>query len=211
MANGRQGRKWVDTGRDPGGFAALPWSVLDSPAYQCLGPPAKALLIEIARQIVRDNNGCLLASGAYLKTRGWSSNDVITRALKELVKAGLIHQTVMGHRPNKASWYAVTWRRLDRNPKFDYGAFETFHRGAYQSTVPRKNTSLTPSHGAGSPLVAPSHGAAQSIATPSHGAMPTFSVASPTPSDGDHLETPFSAKSNAPVPAHGSRQSATPH
>lgn len=211
MANGRQGRKRTNTDRDPGGFVALPWSVLDSSAYRGLGPPAKALLMEIARQFTGGNNGCMRASGAYLKPRGWSSNDVITRALKELINAKLIHQTVMGHRPNKASWYAVTWLRLDRNPKFDYGAFETFQRGEYRDLVLQKSNLLTPSHGAGRPSIAPSHGAEQSTATPSHGAMPAVSMASLTPSDGDHLEKPFSAKHSAPMPAHGSHQSATPH
>lgn len=193
MANGRQGRTRINTDRDPGGFAALPWSVLDSSAYQGLGPPAKALLVEIARQLVIGNNGCLLASGAYLKPRGWSSNDVITRALKELVKAGLIHQTVMGHRPNKASWYAVTWNRLERNPKFDYGAFESFHRGAYRLKDLKKIAPLTPSHGARRPLIAPSHGAVASPSTPADGAIAPVSRTASTPSDGDHLEKPFSA------------------
>lgn len=193
MANGRQGRKRINTDRDPGGFAALPWSVLDSSAYQGLGPPAKSLLVEMARQLGKSNNGCLLASGAYLKPRGWSSNDVITRALKELVKAGLIHQTVMGHRPNKASWYAVTWYRLERNPKFDYGAFESFQRSAYKAMDHLKIAPLTPSHGAGVPLIAPSHGAVTSPSTPAHGAIAPVSRTASTPSDGDHLEKPFSA------------------
>lgn len=193
MANGRQGRKRINTDRDPGGFVALPWSVLDSSAYKGLGLPAKALLLEIARQLTGNNNGCMRASGAYLKPRGWSSNDVITRALKELINAGLIHQTVMGHRPNKASWYAVTWQRLDRNPKFDYGAFETFQRGVYRAKDPLIVAPLTPSHGAGKPLIAPSHGAAGSPSTPSHGAIAPVSRTGPTPSDGDHLEKPFSA------------------
>lgn len=56
-----------DTGRIAGGFIALPWSVVDSQAYMELSYPAKALLIEIDRQFVRDNNGRMLASRAYLK------------------------------------------------------------------------------------------------------------------------------------------------
>jgi len=171
MANGRNGRKRFDSGRDPGGFVALPWSVIDSPAYQGLSHPAKSLLLEIARQFVRDNNGCLLASGAYLKLRGWSSNDVISRALKELIKAGLIHQTVMGHRPNKASWFAVTWRTLDRHREYDAGAIETFHRGAYLTQTAIKNTSLTPPHGVAKMLIAPPDGVETARVAPSRGAI----------------------------------------
>ena len=79
-----------DSGRDAGGFVALPWSVLDSPAYARLSHPARALLLELARQFVRDNNGKLLLSAAYLAKRGWKSADVITRAKRELLAAGFI-------------------------------------------------------------------------------------------------------------------------
>lgn len=132
MANGRNKGAKGDAGRDAGGFIALPWSVVDSPAYQALSHPAKALLMEIARQFVRDNNGQLLASRAYLATRGWKSADVIQRAKHELIAAGFIYETAKGQRPNKASWYAVTWRTLDRNPGYDEGAVEGFVRGAYR-------------------------------------------------------------------------------
>lgn len=132
MANGRNKGTKGDSGRDAGGFIALPWSVVDSPAYQALGHPAKALLTEIARQFVRDNNGRLLCSMAYLGARGWKSNDVITRAKNELLDAGFIYETVKGYRPNKASWYAVTWRVLDRHSGYDAGAVEGFVRGAYR-------------------------------------------------------------------------------
>lgn len=134
MANGRNRGQKVDHGRDAGGFIALPWSVIDCPAYQQLSLPAKSLLIEFARQFVKDNNGRLLASGAYLATRGWKSADVITRAKRELLNAGFIFETVKGHRPNKASWYAVTWRALDKQHGYDEGAALCFKRGAYRDT-----------------------------------------------------------------------------
>jgi len=138
MANGRNKVGKGDSGRDPGGFVALPWSVLDCPAYTRLSHPARSLLMEIARQWVRDNNGRLLASGAYLSKRGWKSADVITRAKRELIAAGFIHETVMGQRPNKASWYAVTWQRLDKLKGYDEGAEATFRRGAYMDSTPLK-------------------------------------------------------------------------
>jgi hypothetical protein len=187
MANSRNSGKKGDSGRDPGGFIALPWSVMDSAAYAALSHPARSLLWEFARQYNRDNNGRLLASGAFLAKRGWTSADVITRAKRELLQAGFIHETVMGHRPNKASWYAVTWRALDRLPGYDEGAALTFVRGAY------KNASLTPSDGVAARLIAPSHGVAKALSTPSHGAIrPVFGARS-TPSHGDHLEKPSTA------------------
>src|SRR5690606_10298307 len=118
--------------REPGGFVALPWSVLDSPAYQQLSHPAKALLLEVARQYHQDDNGRMLLSSRYLAPRGWRSPEVITRAKRELLDAGFIFETVKGHRPNKASWYAITWVSLDPHPDYDAGAQQAFVRGAYR-------------------------------------------------------------------------------
>jgi len=122
--------------RDGVNFVALPWVVLDSPAYTRLSHTAKNLLIELARQYNSHNNGRLLASLAYLRTRGWNSADVIDRAKRQLLKEGFIHQTVMGHLPNKASWYALTWLNLDKLDGYDFGTAESFVRSAYQADVP---------------------------------------------------------------------------
>jgi hypothetical protein len=179
-----------NSGRDAGGFVALPWSVLDCAAYARLSHPARSLLWEFARQYVRDNNGRLLATSAYLSKRGWKSADVIARAKRELLEAGFIFETVKGQRPNRASWYAVTWQALDKLPGYDPGAALGFERSAYQKNTPIKNASLTPSHGVESISIAPSHGVEKALPTPSHGAIrPTFDHLS-TPSRGDHLEKP---------------------
>jgi hypothetical protein len=80
--------------------------------------------------------------------RGWNSSDTITNAKRQLLDGGFIYETVMGHRPNKASWYAVTWMALDKLPGYDYGAYEGFRRGAYrQDITPIKNTSVKPPAG----------------------------------------------------------------
>jgi len=182
------GRKRVDESRIPGGFVALPWDVLDSPGYAQLSHTAKALLLEVARQYVRDNNGRLLLSMARLKPRGWTSNDVITRAKRELLAAGFLHETVKGMRPNKAGWYALTWFTLDRHSDYDPGAAATFQRGAY-----RKNTPLTPSGGAGKAAIAPSGGVGGVSVAPSGGAIDAVFPALSTPSHGDHLDMPSPA------------------
>lgn len=166
MANGRNLGRKRDLGRDPGGFVALPWSVLDCAAYAALSYPARALLLEFARQFVGDNNGRLLASLAYLSKRGWNSNDVIMRAKRDLLKAGFIHETVKGARPNKASWYAVTWRALDKLPGYDAGSAHLFRRGLYL-----KDANLRPVPGIEKALIAPDPGIERSPSTPSAGAM----------------------------------------
>ena len=117
-------------------FVLVPYVVVDCPAYQALSMHARCLLLEIARQFVRDNNGRLLASRAYMATRGWKSVDMLTKAKKELLEGGFIFETVKGHRPNKASWYAVTWYSLDHHPDYDHGAKEAFKRSAYLGGSP---------------------------------------------------------------------------
>lgn len=188
VANARRAGKRGGSGRDPGGFVAMPWSVLDSPAFAALSHPARSLLWEISRQIGPANNGRLLASSAYLAPRGWKSADVINRAKKELLEAGFLHQTVQGHRPNKASWYAVTWLVLERLPGYDAGAVESFERGLY-----RKNAPLTPSRGVERRSIAPSRGVESPATAPSRGAIRPVLARLPTPSHGNLSEEPSPA------------------
>ena len=181
---------------------ALPWSVLDCPAYIALSHPARGLLVEFSRQIGRDNNGRLLASAAYLGPRGWTSNDVLTRSKRELLDAGFIFETVKGQRPHRASWYAVTWRALDQIPGYDAGAAAAFERGAYLKNGPEKIKVLRPSGGVERPSIAPSGGVETlSVAPPDGAIRPLFAVLS-TPSGGDLLDKPStSTKFSSPSKA----------
>lgn len=193
MANGRNSGRRGDSGRDSGGFVALPWSVLDCPAYARLSMHARALLLEVARQFHRDDNGRMLLSRAYMATRGWKSVDMLTKAKRELLEGGFIFQTVMGHRPNKASWYAVTWRMLDKLPGYDAGAEKCFERGAYSKGQPLKTASLKPSHGTEGASIAPSHGTESMPAVPPHGAIKPVFQHRAVPPHGHPLEKPSSA------------------
>ncbi len=149
MANGRGGskRSKYQISRDGSGFVALPYTVIDSPNFQKLSANAKALLLEVARQWRPDNNGRLLLSKAYLLPRGWKSSDMISKGKKELLKNGFIYETVMGHRPNKASWYAVTWCAIDNLSGYDEGTFKGFVRSAYNINVALKKNVLIPYSG----------------------------------------------------------------
>jgi hypothetical protein len=129
-------------GRDSGGFVTLPWTVLDCAAYARLSHPARALLVELARQYVRDNNGWLLLSYAYMRKRGWNSADALTCAKRELLDGGFIHETVKGDTPNKAGCYAVTWHPIDRIPGYDPGGLESFERSAYLHRGGNQNAEL---------------------------------------------------------------------
>lgn len=203
MANGRNKYAKGDTGRDSGGFIALPWSVLDCAAYGRLSMHARALLFEVARQIDGDNNGRLLLSRAFMEKRGWKSADMLTKAKRELLEGGFIFETVMGHRPNKASWYAVTWRRLDRIPGYDVGTHECFERGAYRKNAPLKNASLIPPHGTERPVIGPPHGTETSLPVPPHGPIKPVLVACSVPPHGNLLEKPSPSVSKPAL--HGVR------
>jgi len=206
MANGRNSRRNVDTGRDAGGFVAMPWTVMDSDAYRALSVHAQVLLFEVARQFVKDNNGSLLLSRAYMATRGWKSSDMLMKAKRELLEHGFIFETVKGQRPAKASWYAVTWRALDRNPKYDAGAVEGFVRGAYRNRphalapaneAQAKNTTLRPPHGTGPPEIVPPHGTESTATVPPHGPIGPLLRGPPVPPHGHLLDMPSAARESA--------------
>lgn len=116
--------------RDGSQFVALPHVVLDSLSYQCLSFSARSLLVDLARQFSGSNNGKLVLCDKALKPRGWKSSATIHKAKRELLQSSLIYQTRQGYKPNKASWFAVTWLSLDWLPEMDI-ARNNFPRGAY--------------------------------------------------------------------------------
>lgn len=216
--------KWkkASVSRDAGGFVAMPWAVLDSPAYQDLSHPAKGLLMEFARQYIRDNNGMLLASTAYLKARGWKSCSVVDRAKKELIEAGFIYETVKGQRPSKASWYAITWAALDHIDGFDPGARHGFQRSAYRtktallptkpqppSLMKKPANSVTngyvliPPSGTQHPSTVPLGGIESADTVPLGGSVEGVFCYSSIPLEGNHLETPSTPGQRDGAGAHG--------
>lgn len=151
---------------------------------------ARSLLVEIARQYVRDNNGRLLASRAYMAARGWASADMLTKAKRELLEGGFVFETVKGCRPNKASWYAITWQTLDRHSGFDPGAVESFRRAAYLDSASLKNASLRPPHGTERASIVPPHGTEGGSPVPPHGPIEAVFDPSSVPPHGNHLDMP---------------------
>lgn len=135
MAYGKNRKKVKD--RDGDQFVLIPWVVMDSKKFKELPNTAKVLLLYMARQIGPYNNGQLLASTKYMRKHyEWNSSDVLFRAKKRLVQDGFIYETVKGRRPNRASWYGVTWLPLTRHPDYDAGAQQGFVRSAYAKNEP---------------------------------------------------------------------------
>lgn len=186
-------RKFSRASRDGTRFAALPFDVLDSAAFLSLSHPARSLLLELLRQVNGQNNGALLLTQKVLKPRGWTSVDTIQRARDDLLRVGLLHQTVQGRKPSWASWYALTFLALDRLEGFDPGAAAAFERGAYRrygQADPLKNASGPPPDGVERPKTAPSGGVGERATTPPDGAQRGQIGPSTTPPDGIHIAKP---------------------
>ena len=90
-------------------YAAIEHRVIDSPAYASLSFSARSLLVLIARQLSKDNNGHLQATYSYMRRFGFDSEHTISRCIKELIAHGLIYRARSGGYQQGAAQYAVTW------------------------------------------------------------------------------------------------------
>lgn len=95
-------------------YAAIQHRVIDSPAFADLKPSAQALLILLARQLSKDNNGHLQASFKWCNRFGIGSEHTLRTAIAELIAHGFIYRT-RSHGANGA-WarYAVTWLPINQ-------------------------------------------------------------------------------------------------
>ncbi len=95
--------------RDKGQFALIPFVVMDSPGFIGLSSAANKLLIDLVRQYNGGNNGYLCCCFSLMQKRGWKSKETLQKAKVELIKAGILVETRKGGRPNRASYYGLTW------------------------------------------------------------------------------------------------------
>jgi len=90
-------------------YAAIEHRVLDSEAFANLTPSAALLLLLLARQFTRDNNGHLQATFSFVSRYGMCSEHTLSRAIAELIAHNLIYRTRAGGYQKAAALYAVTW------------------------------------------------------------------------------------------------------
>ena len=93
-------------------FAGIPKECMSHENYCQLSPNAKVLLVEFCYQYNGHNNGDLSAAFSTLQKRGWRSKGTVSRAIKELRKAGWIVLTRQGGK-NQCSLYALTFKAVD--------------------------------------------------------------------------------------------------
>ena len=90
-------------------YAAIEHRVIDSPAYADLKPSSKVVLLLMARQLTKSNNGHLQATFEWCRRYGIGSEHTLRDAIAELISHGFIYRT-KSHGANRAwATYAVTW------------------------------------------------------------------------------------------------------
>ena len=173
-----------------GRFTALPHTVIHSQQYRQLGYAARALLFDLAAQYNRNNNGKLVCCMKYLRPLGWNSNDTITRALRELLKSGLLIQTRQGMMPpcSQAAWFAIGWFGLDVTTGLDIEPTKYRRCVLIHFVIP------SPIIGALKRKIAPKNGIATLKPTPNptpkSGTVKAINDESTTPINGDFIDLP---------------------
>jgi len=95
------------------GFFHLHRPLLSCEDFISLKGNSMKLLIDIGSQYNGYNNGDLCASLSVLRSRGWNSNQQLTKALKELLNKNLILLTKQGGLHMGPNLYAITWQPID--------------------------------------------------------------------------------------------------
>jgi hypothetical protein len=175
-----------------GRFTAMPHNVIHSAEYRALGFAARSLLFDIAAQFGGLNNGRLVCCMKYLKPLGWTSNDTVSRALKQLKDSGLIIQTRQGMRPpcSQAAWFAIGWLSLDVSNGLDIEPTK------YQRCKLTPIKPIKPINGVAKNKATPSKGIDASLAAPIGGAVDDEVKECSTPLGGEYIYLP-SARSNS--------------
>lgn len=143
----RANRRVRATGKGAGErFAALPVSVLTSPAVATLSAATRWVLVALAAQFTGRNNGALSLPAAAAAKFGITSRDTLYSGLARLCERGLAIQTDPGsYQPPRPARYAVTWRPLD-DTAYTTGTRTASHD--YRNwTPPPKDKSRVPAAG----------------------------------------------------------------
>ena len=108
MANNKQSKNVTYKG-----FFHLPAVITSHIDFISLSPHAIKLLVDLGTQYNGRNNGDLCAAMNILKNRNWTSNDTITKKLRELEDKGWITKTRQGGLGMGPNLYALTWQPIN--------------------------------------------------------------------------------------------------
>jgi hypothetical protein len=151
-------------GRNPSGskrpnrvkhpYTAIEHRVMDSEAFADLSSSAVRLLLVLARQLTKDNNGQLQCAFSYCRRYGFGSEHTLQAAIAELIDHGFIYRSRSSGANKVWAKYAVTWLPIGKNRD---GLFlDGFMPCAWQhwkppdeKKAPRKNCRKRPAETAG--------------------------------------------------------------
>lgn len=101
------GRNYNNAGRRiRGGFIALPYNLLDSPAWRSLSASAKVTFLMLKRRFYGGNNGEISLSCREVAYEAHVSKSTASRLFRELQEHGLIKQAKRGYFTGRQ---ATTW------------------------------------------------------------------------------------------------------
>lgn len=120
-------------------FISIDHRIIDSPAFADLKPTAQVLILFIARQLKKDNNGFLQATFSWCKRFGIGSEHTLRDSIAQLISHGFIYRT-RSHGANGAwATYALTWLPITKKEGLFLAGFVPM---AYRNwTPPEKKTS----------------------------------------------------------------------
>ncbi len=124
-------------------YAPIDHKVIDSAAFADLSHSAVRLLIIIARQWSRNNNGWLQATFSYCRKKGIGSEHTLQTAVESLISHGFIYRTRshgMVDGENIAARYAITWRPLCGKQNRIGLFLDGFMPNAFEKWEPEKNS-----------------------------------------------------------------------
>lgn len=93
-------------------FTGIPHHIMDSENYALLDGWGVKLMLDLAKQYNRYNNGDLSLAWSQMRERGWRSKGTLEAAKNRLLELGFIEQTRQGWR-KKCSLFALTWEPID--------------------------------------------------------------------------------------------------
>lgn len=124
-------------------YAAIEHRVIDSPALADLTPSAVKLLLLLARQLTKDNNGHLQATFSYMRRFQFSEN-TLSRAIQELIAHGMIYRARSGGYQQGAAQYAVTWLPIPNRQGLFLDGFKPCAWRDWQQEQPAKKKTPHP-------------------------------------------------------------------
>ena len=93
-------------------FIGIEHRVIDSAAFADLKHSSVRVLLSVARQLTKDNNGHLQCSFAWCKRYGIGSANTLADSISDLIAHGFICRTKSHGANGVWATYAVTWLRI---------------------------------------------------------------------------------------------------